>query len=332
MDIDSVRSLKKEAIQDVVEPLRMGDIARRSLGVRARRLNGPAYPRTIALGIGKGEASGDFRLAVRVQHPLLLKGPEVERIQKLADGDVDIRYVGAIRTLQVPWYQDRCRPLRIGCSIGHFDVTAGTLGAFVRDATNGTSLVLSNNHVLADENRANQGENILQPGKYDNGADPADAVATLTRFIAIDFQKTNYVDCAVAELIAGVQFDYQSLDSFGSLSGERTAQLAGNEAVRKIGRTTGLTVGTISAIEVDNVAVGYDQGTAYFDSQIEIASTGPGPFSDGGDSGSLIIDENNEALGLLFAGSDQGGPNGLGLTYANPIEAVMSNLNTSLLY
>jgi hypothetical protein len=332
MDILSVRSLKKQAIETVVEPLISQDVVRRSLGVRARRLNGPAYPRTIALGIGKGTGSGDFRLAVRVQHPLLMNGPELGKIQELAHGEADVRYVGMIKPMQTPWYQNGCRPLRIGCSVAQFNVTAGTIGAFVRDAATGRSLILSNNHVLADENRAHAGDNILQPGQYDNGNNPADAVATLTRFIPLDFQKTNYVDCAIAEINPGVQFDPQSLDQLGTLTGVRTAPPDANVAVRKLGRTTGITYGTISAIEVDNVGVGYDQGTGNFDSQIEIQGSGPGPFSDGGDSGSLIVDGNNQALGLLFAGSDQGGPNGLGLTYANPFSTVLSNLAVDLLF
>jgi hypothetical protein len=35
-----------------------------------------------------------------------------------------------------------------------------------------------------------------------------------------------------------------------------------------------------------------------------------GPFSRGGDSGSLVVDADNKAVALLFAGGDQGGANG----------------------
>ena len=72
----------------------------------------------------------------------------------------------------LPWYQKMTRPLRIGASIGHFKITAGTLGAFVRSRDDGSVLILSNNHVLANENKAKKGDHILQPGDFDGGQDP----------------------------------------------------------------------------------------------------------------------------------------------------------------
>jgi hypothetical protein len=101
-------------------------------------------------------------------------------------------------------------------------------------------------------------------------------------------------------------------------------------AVAKVGRTTGPTQGRISAIEVDDVVVEYDVGEVSFDDQIEIESTGAGAFSAGGDSGSLILDEEFRACGLLFAGSETGGSNGRGLTYANPIAVVLKKLAIEL--
>jgi hypothetical protein len=331
MDKQSVRALKLEAADTIVRPLIQQDVFRRSLGVSARRLDGPAYPRTIALGITKGNGRDDFQLAVRVQHPQLVDSPEIARLRELAHGEADVRYVGIVRPMQAPWHQSRCRPLRIGCSVGHFNVTAGTLGAFVTDANQGGTYLLSNNHVLADENRSQAGDPILQPGKYDNGAQPADVVAELTRFVPIDFKGRNIVDCAIAKLYGSIPFDVDSLDTLGRLHGQRTAPIDIGVVVRKVGRTTGVTTGTISVIELDDVAVNYDQGVAEFDSQIEIESAGPGVFSAGGDSGSLIVDEENDALGLLFAGSDQRGKNGLGLTYANPLGDVLAGLSVNLL-
>lgn len=49
-----------------------------------------------------------------------------------------------------------------------------------------------------------------------------------------------------------------------------------------------------------------------------------------GDSGSLIIDEQLRAIGLLFAGGDEGGSNGQGLTYANPITTVLDEIQVDL--
>jgi len=102
--------------------------------------------------------------------------------------------------------------------------------------------------------------------------------------------------------------------------------------VSKVGRTTGLTHGRVTAIELDNVVVGYDIGNLRFDGQIEIEGAGEGAFSQGGDSGSLIVNAERKAVALLFAGGDQGGSNGRGLTYGNPIDKVFDSLEVDLLF
>jgi hypothetical protein len=100
--------------------------------------------------------------------------------------------------------------------------------------------------------------------------------------------------------------------------------------VHKVGRTTGQTTGRITAFDLDNIDVEYDMGTLRFDNQIEIEGTGRRGFSDSGDSRSLIVDVELRAIGLLFAGGDEGGTNGMGLTYANPIDAVLDALKVNL--
>lgn len=136
----------------------------------------------------------------------------------------------------------------------------------------------------------------------------------------------NQVDAAIAALKKGVDCDLRNYDALGTLAGVRTDPILEPIAVSKVGRTTGLTRGRITATELDEVVVSYDVGSVSFDDQIEIESSESGPFSSGGDSGSLILDENMNACGLLFAGSETGGSNKRGLTYANPIAPVLSKL------
>jgi len=327
MELDSVRQVKAQAKAQILTPLIRAES--RELGVRAQSIDRVGEPETIALGIAKSAVQG-YTLAVRIQHPVLRNSPAIGRLRDLARGEVDVQYVGPVRKRQAPWYQQRCRPLRIGCSIGHILVTAGTLGAFVKSRQDGTSLVLSNNHVLANENAASIGDDILQPGKYDGGQDPADRIGTLAKFIPLDFQNPNNFDCATALLDPAIQFDPAGLDSAGRLVTPTPTALQGGETVSKIGRTTGLTQGTVSAIEVDNVAVGYDHGQAQFDQQIEIQGSGASAFSQGGDSGSLVFDQNLTPVALLFAGSDQGGSNNLGVSYANPLQGVLDALGIDI--
>ena len=120
------------------------------------------------------------------------------------------------------------------------------------------------------------------------------------------------------------------LRGLGKLSGLGDAFLDEGTEVAKLGRTTGLTRGRVTAFEMDNVVVGYDIGNVRFDDQVEIEGAGDGPFSDGGDSGSLIVGRDKRGVALLFAGSDQGGANGQGLTYANPLRAVLDALKVEL--
>jgi hypothetical protein len=106
----------------------------------------------------------------------------------------DVIEVGVIRAL----HKRKHRPVLPGTSIGHFAITAGTLGIVVDRA--GQQYILSNNHVLANENNADIGDAILQPGPTDGGREE-DKVAELADFIPINFQGVNLVDAALAKFV-----------------------------------------------------------------------------------------------------------------------------------
>ena len=333
MELDSARELKVRIDRLVLAPL-----ARRA----ARRIDLAAQPfgaaadlhRTVAVGIAPCAETG-FRLAVRIQRRAMEDSAQIDRIRNLAKGEIDVRYIGRVVKRALPWHRVRNRPLRIGGSVGHYDITAGTLGCFVRRRGDETPMILSNNHVLADENRAEIGDAILQPGRYDGGRRGRDAIGHLADFVRLKPRAANLMDCAVAGLKPRMEFDPVKLTGLGRLRGPGDGgppdEVPDGAEVAKVGRTTGVTRGRITAFEIDNVIVGYDSGNLRFDDQIEIESIGDGPFSDGGDSGSLIVDAERRGIALLFAGSDQGGSNGRGLTYANPLPTVLRRLRVDLL-
>ena len=238
---------------------------------------------------------------------------------------------------------DWWRPAPPGVSIGHVEITAGTFGAVVRDKTTGKKLILSNNHVLANSNNGQPGDTILQPGAADSGQDPQHRIASLLRFVQINMtggdgdgdlpdctiakgvaaslnlvarllgskhrlavkktaarpmQTENLVDAAVAEPVSDDVIETEILD-IGKVTGTREPEL--NMAVIKSGRTTALTEGVITTLNA-TVQVGYG-GTlmAMFEDQILTSN-----MSEPGDSGSLLVaKDTKEAVGLLFAGSDQ---------------------------
>jgi hypothetical protein len=330
MNLDSVRDLKQSLAAHLLPKIESTITARAAFGRAAAPIARASEPPPFfALGVAPDGKQG-YRLAVRVQKRAFQESRELEMITKQAKGEVDVRYVGRVSKRATPWYQQRQRPLLIGGSIGHVKVTAGTLGCFVKPRTGTGLFVLSNNHVLADENRGKRGDDILQPGTIDGGNAPEDVVAKLGDFVRLKKISPNAVDCALGELVADIPADLTKLRGNGRLSGLGDAFLDLGTEVTKIGRTTGLTHGRVTAIELDNVVVGFDIGDLRFDNQIEIEGAGDGPFSDGGDSGSLIVGQDHRGVALLFAGGDQGGANGQGLTYANPLRTVLDMLKVEL--
>jgi hypothetical protein len=223
----------------------------------------------------------------------------------------------------------RYRPAPIGVSTGHPAITAGTIGARVKDSNDPPNVyALSNNHVYANGNDALIGDPELQPGAYDGGKDPADRIGTLFDFQIIDysFSGVNYIDAALALSSTEALGNATLLDGYGT-PGSVPVEASVNMPVQKYGRTTSLTHGTVSAINVF-VEVCYEQWlwfcikSAYFYDQIQISPAG---FSAGGDSGSLIVtdDANKNPVGLLFAGSDT-------TTFANRIQRVLDRFSVNI--
>jgi len=228
----------------------------------------------------------------------------------------------------------RQRPAPMGFSVGHPAITAGSIGARVTDGVN--VYILSNNHVLANSNDASIGDPELQPGAYDGGAAPADQIATLAAFKAIDFSGGgNPIDAAIARVtVPGDLANTTPTDDgygvpnsaiFGDANGDgafdNINSLLGLN-VQKYGRTTKLTHGQITGINATvtvcyEVFFGFCLKAATFVDQLIIE---PGTFSGGGDSGSLIVtdDASKSPVGLLFAGSST-------QTIANRIDLVLSN-------
>lgn len=333
MRLDSVRELKRSLPGHLNKMFaaRAGAGRTSSLAV----VSAAALKRESAsyfLGIS-ARGKKDYRLAVRLQDRALERSDLVHSISAKAKGEVEVRYVGRIRARAKPWYRSRQRPLLIGSSTGFLAsgfIMAGTLGCFVRSGSSTALYILSNNHVLADENRYPRGGSIVQPGALDGGSPTADRVAKLTRFVRLDPGQTNFVDCAIAKLNSSIQADVHKLRGIGTLAGQRSGGLQVGEVVHKVGRTTGVRHGRVTAFELDGVTVEYEIGVISFDNQIEIEGAGNRSFSDAGDSGSLIVDDQLLAGALLFAGGDHGGSNGKGLTYANPIGAVLQALKVKL--
>ncbi len=314
-------------------------------------------PNVVGVGVGYKQAgqrvTSELSVVALVRRKVPRAGlapPDLvpERVGGVA---TDVIEVGDLRPMQ--GRTARVRPASGGVSIGHFQVTAGTLGCVVHDRSSGKRLILSNNHVLANSNDAHPGDAILQPGSIDGGREPGDVLAHLERFVPIRFtsepgrcavaravvsagnaiarllgsrhrletywydpQASNEVDAAIARPLDDSLVSDEILE-VGRVSGPGAARLG--MTVRKSGRSTGFTTGLVTVVET-TVSVGYGPGrSATFERQIVTS-----PMSSPGDSGALLVDGASPlAVGLLFAGSEQA-------TLYCPIQAVLEALDVSL--
>lgn len=265
-------------------------------------------------------------------------------IPKIIEGmPTDVVQSGVFKALRT----GKHRPAPGGVSIGHYAITAGTLGCLAKK--NNKLVILSNNHVLANSNDAGIGDAILQPGPHDGGTSE-DKIATLEDFVPISFvdqpspcsigraitsvlnfiariclRKTrleaiqtstnNLVDAAIATPVTDDVVTNEILE-IGIPQGTAQAELG--MAIQKSGRTTGLTTGEVEYVDV-TVNVQYGAGKiACFTDQIMA-----GTMCEGGDSGSIVLDNENHVVGLLFAGSDTS-------TIINRIEHVCSGLEIEI--
>jgi hypothetical protein len=231
-------------------------------------------------------------------------------------------------------------PIQLGTSGGWSKDLAngyccgGTLGSLV--SIGGQQHILSNYHVFEADTVsggngtvATTGDPIIQPGLIDINctASNGQTVATLVKKSSLP---NSNVDCSVGKVVSGMVASNGAILEIGPISSQTVAASIG-KAVKKSGRTTGLTRSSISGLNA-TISVSYENecagGTAFtktFTGQIVISNKGS-KFLNSGDSGSLMVEDvttNPRAVGLLFAGSSS-------TAIANPIGEVLAFLNATM--
>jgi len=295
---------------------------------------------------GKKVVSGVETERISIRVGVVEKVPLVQLAKKdivprtIKGMETDVFQTEEIKALAVD-RKSKVRPAPGGVSIGHPDITAGTLGMIVKK--NGVLHILSNNHVLAASNEAYIGDQTWQPGKADGGT-KADTIGYLAAFVPIHFidestcpianhvvnllnralaflksntiipnpisSHVNKVDCAISRPLFDEDISQEILE-IGIPAGFGEAKIG--DKVKKSGRTTELTQGNV--IATDGAAnVNYGQRIAIYEDQIMTSA-----MSEGGDSGSTVLNGKNEGVGLLFAGSSS-------LTIINKISNVIDAL------
>ena len=206
----------------------------------------------------------------------------------------------------------RTRPLKPGLSVSGMNVTAGTIGAFVRDAK-GELYLLSAAHVLGLPDYE-LGSPVVQPGQMDGGQEPADVIGYSARSLSL----ADWVSMAhlvgLARLEEGVTFE-TIIPGIGPIREVRDPTLG--MSVRMLGRASGLATGEISVVDVTAVINLGEQNFRFVNG---IATS---PMSQGGDSGALVVDEEGYAIGVVVAGSES-------QTFLSPMQDVLDSLGVRL--
>ena len=266
------------------------------------------YPNVVGTGVSMKFKNGEVLdrpcivIYVTKKIPNLKKGAIPAEI----DGcPTDVVETG-VPTLRSTSFPGPVCPLQPGYSIGHYKVTSGTLGCLVREKSGvGVSkspfsdiLLLSNNHVLANNNRAKKGHSIQHPGPLNQlPLKPSLKSAFLKRWKPlVRLPAVNEIDAAVAKPIIPVSPDIKLIGIPNGLRSVNQSiigiqvQMTG----ARIGHQTATVTGPINqTIDIPGV-IGL--GTIRFLNCIATTAMS----SPLGDSGSLLLDNDRKALGLFF--------------------------------
>jgi hypothetical protein len=319
-----------------------------------------ALPGVIHVSVGLKETGGTVtdRLAIRVyveEKKATADVPPAELIPASVDGvPTDVNVVG---TYDFTMDNGRYRPVEGGIQVTNriiglndagtgTQIAAGTLGCIATYDADRSPVLLGNWHVLM-ANSARTGDRIFQPApsvlppvdETDlplRPADDADAVAKI-----LDSRITDKVDGAIARIDVSswcrcCGTDYRNEINGLSVDGHppknvisgRRAAVAG-ETVYKVGMHTGRTVGHVVDANFPSFSITRGVTTFTFTGQIQISSAdATSRFSETGDSGSVVIGEDNFVVGLLFASDTQDPPSDR--SFANHVADVCSALGITI--
>ena len=315
---------------DFEEAVRVRNQIAAFLNVDGTNRRAPGAPR-IAIGIAPGNSATMLKIAIRAPSEKELERALGEGIAKeineMAGYEVDIQITGEIAVAPAQ-PSNAASTLTIGASVGHYNCTAGSLGFFAQRLSDSAIGFVSNNHVIADCDMGMGGDDILHPAPADSGTRANNVIAELVSGYPPLKKNGAVVDAAFARLRDGAEYDPSTIGASVKLQA-LLVPLYKQRQVLKVGRSTGLTRGRITAFALQNLDVQYPAlgERIRFDRQIEIAAEeGAACFSRPGDSGSLVVNPDGNPIGLLFAGNHDGS-----FTYANPIADVLRELDIRLL-
>jgi hypothetical protein len=326
------RALFEPAVR-VGAPAREAELREVQRAFREQLLDEDVRPNVVGVAVGvehrNGRPAGRLALLVLVTKKVARAElpPRARVPARIVGYRTDVVEVGTARSPSAPALADRWPRVYGGCGVGHVAGTTGTMAIAVFDRRAGREqddrrLILGTNHVLANLNRGEPGDPILQPSRFDGGELARDEIGRLHRSVPIELEPPlprrvhhNLIDAALADVTSARVAP--GVRGFRRLAAPPGQPPRIGAPVRKTGRATGMTTGRIVGV-CATIDIRYGTRVARFHDQIVTT-----PMIESGDSGALLVGDDHAPIGLLFAGST-------GASFANPIERVSALLEIEI--
>ncbi|HEY1307860.1 MAG TPA: trypsin-like peptidase domain-containing protein [Vicinamibacterales bacterium] len=303
-------------------------------------------PNVTAIGLGgrerEGRPTGEIVIKVFVKRkkpphevpPREMIPPQFQGVATdVVEMGTPVRHLDPVPGSVVPPLEDSemvlTDPLEGGTILGMEPKASGTLGCFLRDKEDGTAIyALTNAHVVDDDERKiSLSRRILRASPH-GGFDPSPV-----GYVTAATDKDPF-DCAVVRLEAGLKW-LPSIKDIGFITGTYDVTIADSVTqlfnVRKRGARTRLTGGILIAVGVETADTLPGAKSLDFvvrpNPPAQPHETDQSCFSFPGDSGSVIVNDDNEVIGLLWGSEDiTETPNvKFSMAVANPIGAVLEH-------
>jgi hypothetical protein len=301
------------------------------------------YPGVVSVEIGIKETGGNLtdNLSFRVYVKKKLDKQDLASEAVIPETILGIKTDVIEYDIPVITFDDKkYRPLKGGIQIANEEDSTGTLGCIARLNSDSSIVVLSNAHVLMGGN-ASGTVDAGQPKISGSCCCTCDEIGEV-----INSKLDGTVDCAIVKLKSGVSGvnDIRILNDDGTdgfIDGAAGAVVSATDKVIKVGRTSDKTEGTVVSI-THSTGANASEGTPARTSQILVKpNTGFTKFQDRGDSGSVLVNNDHEVVGLMWGAYLTPGSSLFGHGIACPIsnvllemgiELIIGSLTTSLAY
>jgi hypothetical protein len=291
------------------------------------------YPGVVSVEVGIKETSGkltedlSFRVYVQKKKDRQDLSPDAVIPDRIFGVKTDIiEHDIPVATFDEKKY----RPVKGGIQLANEEDSTGTLGCIARLNSDNSIVVLSNSHVLKGGG-ASGTIDVGQPKIAGSCCCTCDEIGEVVKD-----KHDGTVDCAIAKLKGGVSAEnsIRTLNddgTDGTITGDAAAIVSTTDKVKKVGRTSDKTEGTVVSI-THSTSGNPSEGTPARTNQILIKpNSGFTLFQDRGDSGSVLVDKSNKIIGLMWGAYLTPGTSLHGHGIACPIGPVLTEMGITII-